>query len=465
LGGNGVRPILLPGPFHFVGIGGSGMSPLAEILRAKGHQVTGSDEKASETTARLEAMGIRVDKKHEAQNVAGARCLVFSSAIKDTNPEMREARALGLRMIHRGDFLDAVMAACGTRLAISGSHGKTTTTAMVTTILETAGFDPTALVGGKLKGSQSGARIGRGDVFVAEADESDRSFLKLHPTIAVITNVDREHLDTYADLADVSEAFDSFGASVPAHGTAVLCADDPVTARIAERLPGRAITYGFSAAADVRGHLTLEGGGFPRVSGQGPLGPFAFTLEVGGEMNALNALGAMAVAQCLGIAPALASRSLASFRGVARRLEWKGRRDGIDVWDDYGHHPTEISATLKALRARTAGRRLVTLFQPHRITRTRTLWNEFTDAFVLSDEVWLSNIYAAGEASEDGITAEQLVAAITARGHRARFAGSLDEARRTVLPTLREHDVLLTLGAGNVVEVGEAFLAENGGAA
>jgi UDP-N-acetylmuramate--alanine ligase len=182
-------------------------------------------------------------------------------------------------------------------------------------------------------------------------------------------------------------------------------------------------------------------------------------------MNALNALGAMAVGQTLGVAPALASRSLASFRGVARRLEWKGRRGGVDVWDDYGHHPTEICATLKALRALNSGRRVVTLFQPHRITRTRSLWNEFTDAFVLSDEVWLSSIYTAGEAPEEGITAERLVAAIMAKGQTARFAGSLDEARRTVLPELREHDVFLTLGAGNVVEVGEAFLAENGGAA
>ncbi|MBK5255904.1 MAG: UDP-N-acetylmuramate--L-alanine ligase, partial [Vicinamibacteria bacterium] len=327
------------------------------------------------------------------------------------------------------------------------------------------GFDPTVVVGGKLKGSHSGARVGGGDVFVAEADESDRSFLKLHPTIALVTNVDREHLDTYADMADVSAAFAAFATSIPAHGTAVLCADDPVTALIAERGRGRAITYGFSDSAHLRGHLTVEAGGFPGVSGAGPAGPFAFTLKVSGEMNAVNALGAMAVAQCLGIAPALASRSLASFQGVARRLEWKGRRGGVDVWDDYGHHPTEICATLKALRDRNAGRRLVTLFQPHRISRTRSLWNEFTDAFVLSDEVWLSNIYAAGEAPEDGITAERLVAAITAKGLRARFAGSLDEALETVLPELREHDVFLTLGAGNVVEVGEAFLAEHGGAA
>jgi UDP-N-acetylmuramate--alanine ligase len=315
-------------------------------------------------------------------------------------------------------------------------------------------------VGGKLKASQSGARIGFGDAFVAEADESDRSFLRLHPTVSLVTNVDREHLDTYADMTDVTAAFSAFALSVPAQGRAILCADDPITARIAELGRDLSLTYGFTALADVRGRCGLGGDGFPTVEGAGPQGSFTFTLAVGGEMNALNALGAMAVAQSLGIAPALASRSLAAFRGVSRRLEWKGRRDGVDVWDDYGHHPTEISATLKALRARNAGRRLVTLFQPHRITRTRSLWNEFTEAFSLSDELFLADIYAAGEAPEAGITAERLVAAIAAKGQAAHFAGSLQEARTTVFGGLRENDVFLTLGAGNVVEVGEAFLSE-----
>ncbi len=450
----------LEGPFHFVGIGGSGMSPLAEILRAQGHIVSGSDAKSSETTVRLSAMGIAMHTGHDAKNVGAARCLILSSAIKDSNPEAVEGRARALRMIHRGDLLDAVMAPYRQRIAISGSHGKTTTTAMVTGILETAGFDPSALVGGKLKGSQSGARVGSGDAFVAEADESDRSFLKLHPTLCLVTNVDREHLDTYADLDEVSAAFSAFAESVPACGTAVLCADDPVTAHIARRLADRSLTYGFTPEAGVSGTTTVNAEGFPIVTGEGPLGPFSFTLGVSGEMNALNALGAMAVAQSLGISPALASRSLSTFRGVARRLEWKGHRDGIDVWDDYGHHPTEICATLKALRARNAGRRVVTLFQPHRVTRTRSLWNEFTDAFVLSDEVWLSNIYAAGEPAEAGITAEKLVEALIAKGHAARFAGTLDEARMSVLKALRAGDVFLTLGAGNVVEVGEAFLKE-----
>lgn len=459
-----MTPTLAAGPFHFVGIGGSGMSPLAEILRARGHRVSGSDEKASQTTARLEAMGIRIDATHNAANVQGAKSLVVSSAIKDTNPELRAAREHGLRVIHRGDLLDAAMAPCRVRVAISGSHGKTTTTAMVTGILESAGFDPTALVGGKLKGSQSGARIGAEDTFVAEADESDRSFLKLHPTIALVTNVDREHVDAYTDMAEVKGAFGRFAGSVPAKGTAVLCADDATTADLTKDLICPVLTYGFGKSSDVRGHLTFETDGLPRVTGSGPAGPFDFTLQVAGEMNALNALGAMAVAQVLNIAPSLASRSLSSFRGVTRRLEWKGRKDGVDVWDDYGHHPTEIRATLKALRAGNVGRRLVTLFQPHRVTRTRSLWNEFAGAFVLSDEVWLSDIYAAGERPEEGITAERLVSAIAARGQKARFAGSLAEARHSLLPELREHDVFLTLGAGNVVEVGEAFLAARGAA-
>lgn len=450
----------LSGPFHFVGIGGSGMSPLAEILRVQGETVSGSDEKGSDTTARLQAMGVRVHHDHDGKNVEGARCLVVSSAIKEANPELREARARGIRVVHRGDLLEAVMAPFARRIAISGSHGKTTTTAMVTGILEAAGFDPTALVGGKLKGSQSGARVGNGDVFVAEADESDRSFLKLHPTLSLVTNVDREHLDTYADMADVTAAFTTFALSVPAQGTAVLCADDPVTARIANVGGERSLTYGFSPAAAVRGSVVMQEDGFPRVSGRGPTGEFEFTLGVGGEMNALNALGAMAAAHSLGVAPALAARALASFRGVARRLEWKGRKDQVDVWDDYGHHPTEIVATLGALKARNPGRRLVTLFQPHRVTRTRSLWNEFSSAFSSTDELWLADIYAAGEDGEDGITAERLVRAIAQNGQRAHFAGSLEEARASIFPHLRDNDVFLTLGAGNVVEVGEALLSE-----
>jgi UDP-N-acetylmuramate--alanine ligase len=450
----------LKGPFHFVGIGGSGMSPLAEILRAQGHEVSGSDLKPSDATARLSAMGVRIHRGHDARNIESARCLVLSSAITESNPELSAGRARGLRLVHRGELLDVVMAPFPHRIAISGSHGKTTTTAMVTGILEAAGFDPTALVGGKLKGTQSGARIGNGDAFVAEADESDRSFLKLHPTLSLVTNVDREHLDAYRDMAEVSRAFSSFALSVPAHGTAVLCADDSIAAEIAKGGGHRAVTYGLAETADVRGRVVVPEGGFPQVTGRGPSGAFEFTLGVSGEMNALNALGAMAAAVSLGIAPALASRSLASFRGVARRLEWKGRREGVDVWDDYGHHPTEISATLKALRTRTAGRRLVTLFQPHRVTRTRSLWSEFTRAFSLTDELWLASIYAAGEAPEEGITSERLVDAIVAAGQAAHYAGSLEEARANILPRLGGNDVLLTLGAGDVVEFGESFLSQ-----
>ena len=449
----------LPGPFHFIGIGGSGMSPLAEILKASGHDVSGSDEKPSSTTARLAAMGVRIHHGHDALNIDGARCLVLSSAIQESNPELVAGRAKGLRLLHRGDLLDAVMAPFKERIAISGSHGKTTTTAMVVGILEEGGLDPTALVGGKLNHAQSGARVGRGDIFVAEADESDRSFLKLHPTVSLVTNVDREHLDTYKSMAEVTAAFSTFALNVPAHGRAVLCADDPVAKEIAKRGGPRALTYGLHEAADVHGRVSTQDGGFPRVVGEGPGGAFDFTLGVSGEMNAVNALGALAVATTLGVSPALASRSLASFRGVARRLEWKGRRNGVDVWDDYGHHPTEIVATLKALRARNAGRRVVTLFQPHRVTRTRSLWNEFTEAFALTDELWLANIYAAGESPEEGITSERLAEAIAAKGLAVRFAGGLDQARAEVLPALRENDVFLTLGAGNVVEVGESFLS------
>ena len=457
-----MKALPLQGPFHFVGIGGSGMSPLAEILRSWGESVSGSDEKETETTARLSAMGVRIHTGHDARHVDGARCVVLSTAIKQSNPEFAAGKALGLQLIHRGELLDAVMSPFSHRIAVSGSHGKTTTTAMIMGILTSAGFDPTALVGGKIKGLQSGARIGSGDVFVAEADESDRSFIKLHPTISMVTNVDKEHLDTYTDMADVASAFATFSMSVPAHGQAVLCAEDPIAAGIARDCGDRALTYGYRSDADVHGKVTIQSEGFPRITGAGPAGSFDFTLSVAGEMNAINALGAMATAQSLGIAPAIAARSLSSFTGVARRLEWKGRKAGVDVWDDYGHHPTEILATLKALRARNAGRRLVTLFQPHRISRTLSLWNEFTEAFSLTDALWLADIYSAGESPKAGVTAERLTHAIAAKGQTVSFAGSLIDARGRVLPTLRENDVFLTLGAGNVVEVGEAFLAADG---
>lgn len=456
-----MRAMPLSGPFHFVGIGGSGMSPLAEILRAQGFAVSGSDEKATETTTRLSAMGVRIHVGHAAGNVEGARCLVVSSAIRESNPELAAARARGILVVHRGDLLEAVMAPFPTRVAISGSHGKTTTTAMVTGILEAAGFDPSAVVGGKLKGLQSGARTGFGDAFVTEADESDRSFLKLHPSHALVTNVDREHLDTYRDLDDVTAAFTTFALGVPATGRAVLCADDDTTAAIAARVGSRALTYGFRATADVRGTLTSTSG-FPCVAGAGPLGEFHFTLRVSGAMNALNALGAMAMAQSLGVTPAIAARSLEGFRGVARRLEWKGSKNGVDVWDDYGHHPTEIVATLAALKDRNPGRRVVVLFQPHRVTRTRALWSEFTQAFGLADELWLADIYRAGEEPEAGISSERLAEAITARGPVARYVGSLANARAVVFQGLREGDLLLTLGAGNVVDAGEAFVADGG---
>ena len=454
-----MKTLSLSGPFHFIGIGGAGMSPLAEILRAEGHSVSGSDEKLSETTARLSAMGVTIFQGHDRSNIAAARCLIISSAIKPSNPELAAAQGLGLRLVHRGELLDAVMAPFRHRVAISGSHGKTTTTAMVAGILVDAGFDPGVLVGGKLKGSQSGARPGGGDAFVAEADESDRSLLKLHPTLALVTNVDREHLDTYQDIAEVGAAFSEFARAVPASGTVVLCADDPMTAQIARDRPDRSLTYGFDKSAGVHGRVAIKEGGFLQVSGVGPLGSFEFALSVFGEMNALNALGAMAVAHSLGITPALAARSLASFRGVTRRLEWKGRRNGIDVWDDYGHHPTEITATLKALRTRNPGRRIVTLFQPHRISRTRALWSEFTEAFHLSDELWLAEIYPAGEAAEAGITTERLVEAIAQKGQSVQFAGRLADASLSVFPHLRERDVFLTLGAGNVVDVGETLLS------
>ena len=289
----------LKGPVHFVGVGGSGMSPLAEILRARGFSVSGSDAKDSATTRRLACLGVRIHEGHAAAHLGHARTVVVSSAIKESNPEFREARARGLDVLHRGDVLQAVMAPASVRVAVSGSHGKTTTTAMSMTVLAAAGFDPSALVGAALRGTGSGARTGAVNAFVAEADESDRSFLKLRPTHVVVTNVDREHLDTYRDLADVTAAFKAFAQMTPATGASVLCADDPVLAALARDLGDRAWTYGSAEGARVRGRILNAPGGFARVEGEGPKGDFSFTLRLAGAMNGLNALGAMALAQSL----------------------------------------------------------------------------------------------------------------------------------------------------------------------
>jgi UDP-N-acetylmuramate--alanine ligase len=432
------------------------MGPLAEIARARGERVSGSDLSPSPALDRLTALGVTTCVGHNAGNLGDARTVVVSTAVGAENAERVEASRRGLPVVHRADYLRGLMAESPRRIAVSGSHGKTTTTAMIAHVLAEAALEPTAVVGGKLRREGGGARIGSTGVFVAEADESDRSFLRLDPTIAVATNVDLEHLDVYRDLDDVRNAFVAFLSRVPAWGRAVVCADDPGVVGTARRAGVPSRTYGFSDDAEVRGRIVTRLTGRPVVEGEAKEGRFRFALGAPGDMNALNALGALGVALECGVAPALAARALQSFDAVGRRLEWKGTRDGVDVVDDYGHHPTEIRATLEALRLTYPGRRIVVLFQPHRYTRTQALWTDFKRAFDGASEVLLADVYAAGEAEIPGVTSARLAAEMGARA-----AGPAKSAEALLAGALQAGDVLVTLGAGDVVLAGEAFLRGN----
>jgi UDP-N-acetylmuramate--alanine ligase len=448
---------------HFVGIGGSGMSGIAEVLINLGYSVSGSDLKRSATTDRLAALGARIFEGHRAENVAEVNVVVTSTAVRADNPEVSEARRRGIPVIPRAEMLAELMR-LKYGVAVAGSHGKTTTTSMVAMILGKGGLDPTVVVGGRLGVLGSGARLGKGEFMVAEADESDRSFLKLSPTVAVVTNIDREHLDTYRDLADVQEAFLGFLNKVPFYGAGVVCLDDGPVQDILHRVERRIVTYGLSRQAEV-GATEVElgpmGSRYVATHGGQTLGPLE--VAVPGAHNVLNSLAAVAVGLELGVAFSAIQEGLASFTGVDRRFQIRGEAGGVLVVDDYGHHPTEIRATLEALRNRAAGRRTVVLFQPHRYTRTQHLWDEFCRAFHAADVVLLADIYPAGEEAVEGITAEALAEAISRRGHRQIvYAGDLRAAALRLLAEAREGDVVLTLGAGSVWTAGEELLKQRG---
>jgi UDP-N-acetylmuramate--alanine ligase len=444
---------------HFVGIGGSGMSGIAEILLSLGYAVSGSDLRRSPATERLTSMGARIEEGHAADHVTGAHVVVTSTAVKPDNPEVAEARRAGVPVIPRAEMLAELMR-LKYGVAVAGSHGKTTTTSMVAAVLDHGGLDPTVVVGGRLQHLGSGARLGKGEFLVAEADESDRSFLKLTPTIAVVTNIDREHLDTYRDLADVQEAFLGFVNKVPFYGTAVLCLDDGPIQDILPRVERRAVTYGLSPQASVSArdvHLEAMGSSYTANAGGESLG--TVTLAVPGAHNVVNSLAALAVGLDLGVPFDRARTGIQSFSGVDRRFQSRGEAGGILVIDDYGHHPTEIRATLETLRTRAGARRTVVLFQPHRYTRTRALWDEFCRAFHLADRVLVTDIYPAGEEPIAGVTAESLSAAIGERGHRSvAYAGDLKTAASRLADEAREGDVVLTLGAGSVWTAGDHLL-------
>src|SRR5579864_6270074 len=445
---------------HFTGIGGIGISGIAEVLLNLGYTISGSDLKLSPITAHLQQMGAKVYEGHAAANVAGARALVVSSAVDEQNPEVQEARRLGIPVIPRGELLAELMR-LKYGIAVAGSHGKTTTTSMTATILNFANLDPTVVVGGKV-GTMGGAnaRVGRSDFLLVEADESDRSFLKLAPIVAVVTNIDREHLDCYSSLDDIRSAFIEFVNKVPFYGAAILCLADENVQSILPSVRRRIITYGRSAQADIEA-LDVRNG--PCASDfrvrlhDADLGEFH--LAVAGEHNVLNALAAIGVALELKVAPDVIRAGLALFSGVERRMQIRGHEREITVRDDYGHHPTEVRATLAAARLH-GYRHLHVIFQPHRYPRTYHLMDEFARSFMQADHLYVLDIYAASEKPIEGVTAQALVERIRQFGHRsAEYVGTIDRAVEAVIAGVEPGDAVLTLGAGNVWQAGDLVLA------
>jgi UDP-N-acetylmuramate--alanine ligase len=442
---------------HFIGIGGIGMSGIAEILLSLGMKVSGSDLRRGPVTDRLASLGATVFEGHQAGNVAGATVVVTSSAVGAANPEVLEAQARKIPVIQRAEMLAELMR-LKYGIAIAGMHGKTTTTSMVASVLSAGGLDPTVVVGGRVDALGSNARLGTTQYLVAEADESDRSFLKLSPILAVVTNLDREHMDCYSNMADVERSFLDFMDKVPFYGAVTACLDNPLLAAILPRARRRIFTYGVSPEADFRLEFLSAGQGqfarFQVNTKDGSLGPFE--LHVPGRHNVLNATAAVAIARQLEIPTEKIAEGLNNFRGVDRRFQQRGQARGVTVVDDYGHHPTEIRATLAA--ARECGhKRVFVVFQPHRYTRTLDLLEEFASAFRDADFVIVLPIYAASEEPIPGVTAERLVEKIA--GTRAQFAPDFAAAVAAVVAAVQEGDLILTLGAGNVSQLAPQILA------
>jgi len=484
---------------HFIGIGGIGMSGIAEILLSMGMQVSGSDQRRSTVTDRLASLGATIYEGHRAEHIAGATVVVTSSAIRPDNPEVQEARLRKIPVIQRAEMLAELMR-LKYGIAIAGMHGKTTTTSMVASVLAAGGLDPTVVVGGRVNALGSNARLGTTQYLVAEADESDRSFLKLSPILAVITNLDREHMDCYKDMADVETAFLAFMDKVPFYGAVTACIDNPALASILPRAQRRVLTYGVNEAADYRvemlpldlasmivspdlvepgqistvdtkardTHTRLDSPGviaagrvysrFQIVTSAGTLGPFQ--LHVPGQHNVLNATAAIAVAHQLNVAPEKIIAGTANFGGVDRRFQYRGCVRGVTVVDDYGHHPTEIRATLTAALG-CGHRRIHVIFQPHRYSRTLDLLEQFSEAFQSADSLILLPIYAASETPIAGVSTELLAARIRASAcaPRVLLASDFASAVHEVVGLAGEGDLILTLGAGNVSQIAALILA------
>ncbi|MGE3843673.1 MAG: UDP-N-acetylmuramate--L-alanine ligase [Vicinamibacterales bacterium] len=449
---------------HFVGIGGIGMSGIAELLLNLGYEVSGSDVKLSAATERLARMGACVFEGHDARHVGVADVVVVSSAVASSNPEMGEALRRRIPVIPRAEMLGELLR-LRYGIAVAGAHGKTTTTSMIAFALERAGLDPTAVIGGRVSAFGSNARLGRGDVMVVEADESDGSFLKLAPSIAVITNVDREHLDHYGDFGRLQAAFVEFANRVPFHGAVVVCADDAVLSALVPGMTRRVVTYGLDAAhATVRGRNVALAGWisqcdvFSRDAGGGEVLLGTLQLRVPGRHNLLNALAAVGVGLELGVPFDRMAAGLEEFTGAERRFQVLGETGGVLLVDDYGHHPTEIRSVLAAARG-FESRRILVVFQPHRYSRTAALLDEFAEALAEADELVLTDIYAAHEPARADVSIELLADAIRRRSSRPlHIVKSLDAVPEFVAAHARSGDLVVTLGAGSIGGVGARLL-------
>ncbi len=444
---------------HFVGIGGVGMSGIAEILLSLGFRVSGSDLRSSETTQRLAALGAKIWIGHHSDHLERADVVVVSSAVSSDNPEVLAAQERRIAVIPRAEMLAELMR-MQTSIAVAGMHGKTTTTSMIAWILANGGYDPTVIIGGKVDSLGGGARLGQGELLVAEADESDRSFLKLFPTIAVVTNMDREHLDCYASIREIRAAFLEFINRIPFYGYAILCLDDPEVQTIIPEVNKRFLTYGLSSQAAFRAakpRLQGHSSSFQVFKEDLMLGEVR--LPMPGLHNVVNALAAICVADIFEIPFELIGKALDSFPGVQRRFTVRGNAAGVTVIDDYGHHPTEIKAVLQAA-IQIAQKRIAVLFQPHRYTRTQALFEDFLTAFNNSDLLYVMDIYPASEKPIEGVSAEALCRGIRSRGHKAcRYLPSREKIPEAIARELQAGDILITMGAGDVTKLGPQIIA------
>ena len=448
---------------HFVGIGGIGMSGIAEVLLNLGYKVSGSDLRQSDTTERLASIGGEIHIGHARENLMNVDVVVTSTAVRADNPEVVEALARMIPVIPRAEMLAELMR-MKYGIAIAGTHGKTTTTSMVATVLTHGGIDPTIVIGGKLNTLGSNAKLGQGKFLVAEADESDGSFLKLSPTIAVVTNIDADHLDYYSGIEEIKDTFVDFINKVPFYGMAVLCLDDRNIGEIIPRVKKRFVTYGVSSQADIRAtNIRLAGNSTSFVAHYKGYRMGEITFGMPGRHNVLNALACIAVAMELDVPFARIQEGFAQFGGVGRRFQIKGEVRGIMVVDDYGHHPAEIRATLAAAKNGWPERRLVVAFQPHRYSRTKELFDEFVTAFYDADLLVVTDIYAASEKPIEGVTAEALANAIRRHGQKdVTFIADREEIPDHLAGIVQPGDIVLTLGAGNIWQAGEALLKKLG---